>query len=167
MKWRILLALVQIAIVAGLAAQAQWHLQQGTRVRLATEPVDPRSLFQGDYVRLGYPIARTAPGFTPQPGEAVWLTLAPQGDVWTVAAVTRDRPPAPAVAMRATFPPMRQDRLILGLETMFVPEGQGLDLERQVPGRVILVEAAIGADGTARPAALVVDGQVLYRSGLF
>ncbi len=167
MIWRILLVLVQLTIVAGLAAHAEWTLQHGTRVRLETEPVDPRSLFQGDYVQLGYPIARSPIPFQPAPGETVWLTLVPRGDVWSVAGVTRDRPTAPAVALRATAPDTAAGRLTLGLETMFVPEGEGRALEERVPGRSIVVEAVVTANGEARPAALLVDGRIAYRSGLF
>lgn len=167
LRWPVLLGLAQLAVVAALAGHAEWTLQQGMRVRLETEPVDPRSLFQGDYVRLGYPVARAEVPFTRLPGETLWLTLAPRGDVWTVAAVTRERPAAPAVALRATAPASRSAPLRLGLETIFVPEGEGRDLERQVPGRRMVVEAVLAPDGTARPAALLVDGTVAYRSGLF
>jgi uncharacterized membrane-anchored protein len=167
MIWRLVLAAGQIAVIAGLAAQAEWTLQTGTRVRLDTEPVDPRSLFQGDYVRLGYPAARSPVPFKREPGETLWLTLVAQGEVRTVAAVTRDRPPAPAVALRATAPASPIGPLALGLETIFVPEGEGRALEARVPGRKLVVEAVIAPDGTARPAALLVDGRVAYRSGLF
>lgn len=163
MIWRLLLALVQLAIVAGLATQAQWTLLQGTRVRLDTEPVDPRSLFQGDYVRLGYPIARSPLPFRPVAGETVWLALAPQGETWSVTAVTRERPPPPAVAIRATAPDEAAGRLVLGLETMFVPEGEG----RAPPGQRMHVDAVVATDGNARPAALLIDGRTAYRSGLF
>jgi hypothetical protein len=125
MTGRVLLILVQLAIVAGLAAHAEWTLQHGTRVRLETEPVDPRTLFQGDYVRLDYPIARTPAPFQTARGDTVWLTLVPQGDVWSVAGVSRERPAAPAIALRATTSDSAAGRLTLGLETMFRAGGRG------------------------------------------
>lgn len=167
MIWRILLGLAQLAVVAGLAAHAEWTLQTGTRVRLETEPIDPRSLFQGDYVRLGYPIGRATTPFKREPGETLWLTLVPQGEVWAVAAVTRERPAAPAVALRTTAPASPTGPLELGLETVFVPEGEGRALEERVPGRKIVVEAVIDGNGAARPAVLLIDGRPAYRSGLF
>ncbi len=167
MIWRILLALAQIAIVAGLATQAQWTLLHGTRVRLETEPFDPRSLFQGDYVRLAYPVARSPLPFRPVAGETLWLTLAPQGETWSVTAVTRARPAPPAVAIRATAPDEAAGRLVLGLETIFVPEGEGRAIEDMAPGRRIYLDAVVAADGNARPAALLIDGRIAYRSGLF
>jgi uncharacterized membrane-anchored protein len=167
MIWRLLLALVQLAIVAGLATQAQWTLLHGTRVRLDTEPVDPRSLFQGDYVRLGYPIARSPLPFRPVAGETVWLTLAAQGETWSVTAVTRERPPPPAVAIRAMVPAEPAGRLVLGLETIFVPEGEGRAIEDRAAGLRIQLDAVVAPDGNARPAALLIDGRTAYRSGLF
>lgn len=167
MTGRILLALAQIALVAGLAAHAEWTLRHGTRLRLETAPVDPRSLFQGDYVRLGYPIAGAIAPFKREPGETLWLTLVPQGEVWSVAAVTRERPAPPAVAVQATAPASPLGPLQLGLETIFVPEGEGRALEERMPGRKIVVEAVVAPDGSARPAALLIDGRIIYRSGLY
>ena len=53
-----LLVLVQIAALAAMIADKQWTLNTGTPVVLQTEPVDPRSLFMGDYARLNYQISR-------------------------------------------------------------------------------------------------------------
>ena len=47
-----LLATAQVAALAAMIADKQWTLNTGTQVVLQTEPVDPRSLFMGDYARL-------------------------------------------------------------------------------------------------------------------
>ena len=52
----LILALVQTAVLAALIGFRQWTLETGTPVVLAIRPVDPRSLFQGDYVQLSYEI---------------------------------------------------------------------------------------------------------------
>lgn len=45
---------------AALVAQKEWQLRFGRQVFLALAPVDPRSLMQGDYMRLDYAAARAA-----------------------------------------------------------------------------------------------------------
>jgi hypothetical protein len=35
----------------------QWTLETGVPVLLETQPIDPRSLFRGDYVRLNYTVS--------------------------------------------------------------------------------------------------------------
>ncbi len=48
-------------------------------VLLHVEPVDPRDLLRGDYVTLGYAFNRIPTG-TYQEGQAVYVTLVPEGD---------------------------------------------------------------------------------------
>lgn len=52
----IALVLLQVLLLVGIAGYRQWWAATGTRVVLRTEPVDPRDLFRGDYVRLAYGI---------------------------------------------------------------------------------------------------------------
>ncbi|MCR4441725.1 MAG: GDYXXLXY domain-containing protein [Peptococcaceae bacterium] len=54
----ILILFLQLAILAGMVFNNQLIILRGERITLKVEPVDPRSLFQGDYVRLEYPINR-------------------------------------------------------------------------------------------------------------
>ncbi len=51
------LVLLQLFLLAGIVAYRQYWLATGERVLLRTEPVDPRDIFRGDYVRLGYGIS--------------------------------------------------------------------------------------------------------------
>ena len=48
----LILVLMQTAVWLHMIGFRQWTLETGTPVVLAIHPVDPRSLFQGDYVRL-------------------------------------------------------------------------------------------------------------------
>jgi uncharacterized membrane-anchored protein len=49
--------LIQTLLLSGIVIARQHMVDTGVRVVLKTEPVDPRSLFQGDYVRLAYDIS--------------------------------------------------------------------------------------------------------------
>lgn len=50
--------LLQLLVLAGMYAGAVMPLWTGTEIRVATVPVDPRSLFRGNYARLGYRFSR-------------------------------------------------------------------------------------------------------------
>lgn len=52
-----LVVLLQVLVLIAMIAKKQWTLATGTPVVLATVPLDPRSLFRGDYVRLNYKIS--------------------------------------------------------------------------------------------------------------
>jgi uncharacterized membrane-anchored protein len=60
MKFWLLLAVivVQVAVLIGEYLGAVYPLWTGQEVKLKTVPVDPRSLFRGNYARLRYDIAR-------------------------------------------------------------------------------------------------------------
>jgi uncharacterized membrane-anchored protein len=62
MKWRIFLVIVSALLALGavnvMAYQREDLAANGRVVFLALAPVDPRSLIQGDYMRLRYALAR-------------------------------------------------------------------------------------------------------------
>jgi uncharacterized membrane-anchored protein len=53
-----LVSLLVFIIFNGMVIQKEWLAAQGQVVFLELAPVDPRSLIQGDYMRLRYAIAR-------------------------------------------------------------------------------------------------------------
>ena len=56
----VLAVLVQLLAMALVLAQPLWVRATGSVVYLETEKMDPRALFRGDYVILGYTLARPA-----------------------------------------------------------------------------------------------------------
>jgi uncharacterized membrane-anchored protein len=122
----VLLFALQAVALAAMIADRQWTLNTGTPVVLETVPVDPRSLFMGDYARLSYRISRIrldsvkvegwpetkalprtpaepivpgvpAPAATAfQRHETVWVGLQPEGPYWTARSLHRDRRQVPA-----------------------------------------------------------------------
>ena len=85
-----------------LFAGAVWWLQQP--LELKTQPVDPRDLLRGDYVRLGYEIssidvAQLPAGETIRRHDPVYVTLGKGGDAtWQPLAFSRTQPTAPLAA---------------------------------------------------------------------
>ena len=54
----LVLALVQIGFLSWIIAGRAAILRDGKQVLLRVEPIDPRDLLRGDYIRLGYEISR-------------------------------------------------------------------------------------------------------------
>lgn len=81
-------ALFQTAVVLGMVARKQSILITGTRVTLETTPVDPHSLFRGDYARLSYALSEVDLGrhglSEVARGDRVWVELAPGEPGWTL-----------------------------------------------------------------------------------
>jgi len=57
-KTMLIIVVVLTLTLVSMVAKKQYTLNTGALVVLKTTPVDPRSLFRGDYVRLNYDINR-------------------------------------------------------------------------------------------------------------
>lgn len=187
-----LLVVVQVAALAAMIADKQWTLNTGTPVVLQTEPVDPRSLFMGDYARLAYPISRLRlDGETALGGDkdfkrhdTVWVALKPDPDGAKAVSVHHHRSAiAPGLLAlkgevqnlednewdRATNRSVKQRtlRVRYGIEQYYVQEGTGAQVERPRGGEKVAMLVAIDARGKAGILAVLFDGREHYRETLF
>jgi uncharacterized membrane-anchored protein len=187
-----LLVTVQVAALAAMIADKQWTLNTGTPVLLQTEPVDPRSLFMGDYARLAYPISRLhldgddALGgdkdFTRH--DTVWVALRPAADGAKAVSVHHERSAVPAdlLALKGEVQyasdsdwdrtankavKRRTLQVRYGIEQYYVPEGTGRQIERPRGGEKVSLRVAIDSRGKAGILAVLFDGQERYRETLF
>jgi uncharacterized membrane-anchored protein len=190
--WRLAVVVVlQTAALVYMIGARQWTLATGTPVVLETEPIDPRSLFSGDYVRLNYRISRLdvaelAGERNFRNHEIVYVTLRPGTPFWRAVSVCHDYPVVPAgdVAIRGQVtgvsrgswnPETRKweesDSQVLavhyGIETYFVPEGEGRELERPKGDTKVTVRVAVDRDGKAAIQAVLVNGVARYEERVF
>ncbi len=173
-------ALVQTAALASMVYGRVTLLRDGREIVTEVIPVDPRDLFRGDYVILGYAFGRTdvpVPAGTAQ-GDKIYVTLRQAApEQWEVvrASATREEPAEPSqVVLKgivsyvgqpvATEPPKASIRY--GIESYFVPEGTGLELEKQVREKKISAVLAVGTSGEVAIKALMVDGQRIAQEPL-
>jgi uncharacterized membrane-anchored protein len=174
-----LVALMQTAVLAyGVYARDQL-LKNGREVVMQVTPVDPRDIFRGDYVILGFPMSPITysiakDGVLPlglAQGAPVFVTMsAGPENTWTVAKVSDSYPkdsPAADVVFKGRVERIdggvdAQTKLItarFGVESYFVPEGTGKVLEQQVRDDKIQAILAVGPDGTAATKGLIVGGE--------
>ena len=116
------LALVILA-VNGLVVQKELLLRQGTSLFLELAPVDPRSLIQGDYMRLDYRITRDLEASAqawPRDGRLVVLPD-PRG---VARFVRRDQGEPLQEGQRYLRYRRRGAQLLLGAESFLFQEGQ-------------------------------------------
>jgi uncharacterized membrane-anchored protein len=117
-------------------------------VLLRVEPVDPRDMFRGDYVTLGYDISRL-PNGKYEPGRSVYVTLvAEAGGRHYRAGEFLAEPPASGVFIRGTA--QSHGRAAYGIESFYVQQGTGHDYENAVRDRRLWAEIAL--DGRGNPA---------------
>lgn len=141
----LIIALLQIILLAGLIGTKYYTLHFGEPVLLKASPVDPWDMFRGEYVRLGYEISRIRGDIggdldasAIENGDtAAYVTLEQEGGYWRAAGIYKNRPGAKEgrVVIKATsvrYDPNRNEyRLTYGIESYYVEEGEGKKLERQ------------------------------------
>jgi len=148
--------LVVAAQILGILAFAGWKemsLRSGQEVVLETVPVDPRDVFRGDYVVLRYRISEV--DCSAAQGAVVYVPLQRTGDVWGVgrypptSLTYEDAAERSDVVLRGqvTRSGGATCDVAYGIESYFVPEGTGREIER-VWG-VLKVRVSVDGSGNA------------------
>ncbi len=188
-KW-----LIAALAVAGLQTAAIGHmvwdrvqlLRSGREIVLPIVPVDPRSLFRGDYVILSYEASRVPARLIPADVKSAapqwfYVTFEQKGEAWQLAGVSgvAPSPTATTISIRArtlhgwheirvpqaagAAAPIEGDLNIrYGIESYFVPEGKGPALEQTARDGKLAALIAVDARGNAAIKGLMIDGRRVY-----
>jgi uncharacterized membrane-anchored protein len=150
-------------------------LASGREIVAEVIPVDPRDIFRGDYVVLNYTFTRT--GDVPVPestrtGDKLYVTLKPgaEPNTWEIVSADTSYPASVAsenVVLKglANYVSAKTDtqpataNVRYGIESYFIPEGTGKELEELVRDKKIAAVIAVGSNGEAAIKALVIDGK--------
>ncbi|WP_369719918.1 GDYXXLXY domain-containing protein [Bradyrhizobium sp. LLZ17] len=178
--------LLQCVLLMLIVADRMQILRDGTEVTLQTQLVDPRDLLRGDYVVLGYDISQLAAGAlagqpTAERNPIVFVKLASNASGLYEAVSVHAAPvpvTAPQVLIRGRVAYGTScgsagrafcDTLTVryGLESYFVPEGEGKTLEQARNQRKLRVVAAVLPSGRAAIKRLLLDGQPVYEEPLY
>lgn len=176
-------AALQLAALGYFVWDRERRVRNGTDVVLEVVPVDPRSLFQGDYVILGYPISVVEAWFGAEPtvGQDVYVSVVPGSDGnWKFAdfAYSGESSGTPGgvtlkgrvdrVIMEAAKDGSKkgQFRVVYGLERFFVPEGMGRNLEDLVRKKKLSAIVSVWRDGSSTLKGLSSEGKVRYETGV-
>ena len=195
MRWRYgliaLVALAQAGVLADMVWDRETLISTGRQIDLDVVPVDPRSLFRGDYVVLGYEISQVPRAMIAgklQHGDQVFVQLTQAEGAWKPRSVSREFPADRAslgtdvvLAAHVVYAPREepsgsepdpsratsQVRLRYGIESFFVPEGTGRDIERDVAAKKVVAHLDVDHRGRAAIRALSVDGVRIEAAPLF
>ena len=178
--------LVQVALIALMVGDRVRILRSGTEVIIKTRAVDPRDFLRGDYVVLNYDISSVPAGELKDkpvsgPGMFVFVKLARGADGFHQAVSAYLEPVAvgPGEALirgRVTDRSFCGDNrrvfcssisLGYGLESFFVPQGEGREIEKARNDGKLSVVAAVAPGGRAAIKRLLIDGTQVYDEPLF
>jgi uncharacterized membrane-anchored protein len=178
-----IVALAQTGVLASMVVDRLRLLKVGREITLPIRPVDPRDLFRGEYVRLGYDVdtvpVRLLEGPAPAQNAAFYVVLErKEGGAWQPVKLTAAKPSETSperIVLKARavhgWPPAGNpkatQRVRYGIESYFVPEGEGRRLENLAREKKLAALVAVDGGGNAAIKGLVVDGQLHYEEPLF
>jgi uncharacterized membrane-anchored protein len=150
----------QFLVLGGMIAKQVHLLKTGDVVLLKCQPIDPRSLFSGDYVILSYTISRFSEeefqqlnryneDFEPKDSIYVALQQGKESKFWNAAAISHDRKKFkaeyPVVIKGSIRARWQQYQIRYGVESYFVPQFEGRRIEREISNAS--VEVAVSNSG--------------------
>ncbi len=166
-------ALTQTAVLAYMVIDRVTLLHTGREVVLPIIPVDPRDLFRGEYVRLSYGISTIpmtlAGSARPQRNETLYVVVEKKAgdEAWQAVRSTRSfpgdlHPDQVALKGRVLFGNMTNETVRYGIESYFVPQGEGPRLEALARNRKLAALVAVDKSGNAAIKGLIIDGELQY-----
>lgn len=176
-----IVGLVQTIALASIVYGRISLLRDGREMVTEVIPVDPRDLFRGDYVILGY---KFGTGQVPVPkgtnkGDKIYVTVKETApEQWEVVSTSgsKEQPADPShVVLKGIVDYVYwtgEDQqptasIRYGIESYFVPEGTGRELEQKVRDKKISAVLAVGSSGDVAIKALTVDGQRVHQEPWF
>lgn len=169
----VVLVVLQLAVLGGMILKQEHLLQTGTLIRLKCQPIDPRSLFSGDYVRINTNIHqfedaefqrlnRYQAEFNTD--DTIYVGLQPQENAewWVPVLVGKELEPIQnqaEVVIRGQYRNPYQNRVTYGLEEYFVPQFEGLAIERELGD--MEVEVVVNEQGNSALKRLLLEGKAV------
>ncbi len=178
-------ALFQTALLGQIVWAQITLLSSPTEVVLKTTPVDPRDIFRGDYVILNYEISSLHTDKMSIPenikvGDSAYVLLDTSQSIAAPIRVLADAPNTLAeneavIRGEVYFHDREQQStrgqscpdctnffISLSIDSYFVPEGTGTDLEKYRDERALGIIVALNDEGDAAIKGLMIDGEKIY-----
>jgi len=169
--WLIAAIALQLGVLATEYLGSVWPLWTGEEVRLEIAPVDPRSMFRGNYARLAYTAATLDSKLFEgadkrlRKGEVVYVFLEEgEGKVWHATRIQREQPLSGLFLrgrLTQTWPGTEQPlRVRYGIEAWFAPKAKALEIEqaaRRGQGEGARAYAVVAVSGSGRAALARLD----------
>ncbi len=170
-KGFILVVALQIGALSFMIHKRTELLETGKSVMLRCVPVDPRSLFSGDYVVLNYAISsfsserfeslnRGGERFKKNDTIYVGLVNDEGSGFWDAAEVSHEREKLKErykVVIRGEMTSLYRYRIKYGVEEYFVPQYEGKKIEKRI--RDVSVEVAVSGSGESGIKKLFISGK--------
>ena len=161
----LIIGIFWIVIIAVFIGSKELTLKTGNEILLKAAPVDPRDLFRGDYVILEYEISTIDTGAVTfdipdiRIEDKIYVTLdVDKYKIGNISSISKQKP-ANGNFIKGTIKSVHKESMIIeyGIESYFVPEGLGGEIERN--REKLYTKVAIDKFGNAVIKSLIMNGE--------
>jgi uncharacterized membrane-anchored protein len=144
----------QFIVLSGMYVSAAMPLWTGTEIKVKTIPVDPRSMFRGNYARLRYDFSTLEDLNTPDKatlrnGEVIYITLKPGSNgLHEFSEVSLEKPKS-GIFLRGRLQNRYRFDVRYGIEAFFAPKHKAMEIERHLRKSGVAV-LMVSSQGKAR-----------------
>ncbi len=158
----LLTLMLQLGVLGTEYLSSTWPLKYGEPVLLKTEPIDPRSLFRGNYVRLNYSISRVDAALATEPfrkHQQVYVALKQEGKYHVADRLLHEPPEqGPVIRGRIRWANGQFYTIDYGIEAFFMPRQKALAAQSAVREKEAWAEVYLLDSGKAAIADLICEG---------
>ena len=149
-----IIMILWLSIISGFIIVNEYTIRTGKEVLLETIPIDPRDLIRGDYVTLNYAIAYDSRYLKYKDRQIVYVKLKTNNkNIATIDNIVDVKPQMGLFIQGRIIKPKPHSFwgkcVNFGIESYFVKEGIGLELEKELQNRG-LVRVVIDKSGKAK-----------------
>ncbi|SFV87981.1 Bll0405 protein [hydrothermal vent metagenome] len=123
-----------------MLVSANLPLYFGTEIKVATKPIDPRSLFRGNYVRLDYDLSPIKTNKKFQKGDKIFITLKKQNTLFVSDKVSKSSPQGLHIQCRVSRVSTPEVYFkCANISAFFTTKAKALKLEKELSKSAIAV----------------------------
>ncbi|MBR9702719.1 GDYXXLXY domain-containing protein [Candidatus Woesearchaeota archaeon] len=153
----IVVVAILLCVLFSFILYNQWPLLTGSKIVLATRPVDPFDLFRGQYMTIGYEIANIWSVSNFAVGDKIYVVLnEDEGGIWRQTSSSHSRPEQGMFIRGKVLRVSGESvRVEYGIEQFF------FERHADLPTRNITVEVSVASSGRARLSQMLHNGEPL------
>jgi len=161
-----LIAAAMSAFLIYMVVHHENQRRDGQEIILSMEPIDPRSLFRGHYVRVQTPLSLLEPKNLQgdnsfERGQIIYVTIEPnQNGNWEAVSLSHQRPTSSQTFIKGRVKRAHKRlRVVYNIESYFADKASAKLLEKQLADHEMRLIIALGKDGNAVIKGIQIDGE--------
>ncbi|MCK9225953.1 MAG: GDYXXLXY domain-containing protein [Candidatus Muirbacterium halophilum] len=156
----ITIVIIQVLFLLFMVYSKHNHIEKGKKIILKVNPVDPRSIMRGEYIRLTYDFSELEIKLENKlpKGEAIYIILKNNLNVWSYNGYSLKKPEKNLTFIKGhvkySYAVLDNEKnkkfklfINFGIEDYYVEEGKAIDYENKINNEDLYVKVSLNSNG--------------------